>query len=174
MLTIYYSVTISFITFTYIITHDSWCWSRSRFPSNLVSRSSGILLAAIEYHITHTHREIRRQVKMGARRRRRTGDNNGCSWAEGGQSSSGNEEDGGGGFPSWRAKGLRGEEREGPPTSRAQRRYLAEGKSLRGHPRRLLRSSSGLPYFRVQPRKVVCCPLSVREPLPRRVYPRDE
>lgn len=114
---------------------------------------------------------------MGARRRRRrrrTGDNNGCSWAEGGQSSSGNEEDGGGGFPSWRAKGLRGKEREGPPTSRAQRRYLAEGKSLRGHPRRLLRSSSGLPYFRVQPRKVVCCPLSVREPLPRRVYPRDE
>lgn len=43
--------------------------------------------------------------------------------------------------------------RGGPPTSRAQRRYLAEGKSLPDHPRRLLRSSSGLPYFRVQPER---------------------
>lgn len=39
-----------------------------------------------------------------------------------------------------------------PPTSRAQRRYLAEGKSLLDHPRRLLGSSPkpGLPYFRVR------------------------
>lgn len=57
---------------------------------------------------------------------------------------------GGWGFPSARTV-REWERRKRPPTSRAQRRYLAEGKSLWGHPRRLLRSSSGLPYFRVHP-----------------------
>lgn len=114
--------------------------------------------AAIEYH-TRTHREIRRQVKVGAGREGREGGQETTTVAPGRRRAE-QRQRGGRGFPS-QAKGLRGRGRErGPPTSRAQRRYLAEGKSLRGHPRRLLRSSSGLPYFRVQPRKVVCCSLS--------------
>lgn len=42
--------------------------------------------AAIEYHTYRTHREIRRQVKVGAGGEGgRTGDNNGCSWAKEGR-----------------------------------------------------------------------------------------